>query len=64
MVAKQPRKISAQGRRAIAKIAMRGLKDPASLTYGQIRRIAAMALAQVTYPEPPRRGRQPQAYRS
>ena len=63
-MAKQPRKISAQGRRAIAKIAMRGLKDPASLTHGQIRKIAAVALAQITYPEPPRRGRQPRAVMS
>ena len=64
MVAKQPRKFSARDRRAVAKIALKAMKDPASLTNGQIRRLASVALAQVTYTEPPRRGRQPQAYRS
>ena len=65
MVAKKPRKISAQDRRAIAKIAMRGLKDPASLTiWADQTESPPWRLAQVTYPVPPRRGRQPQAFAS
>lgn len=59
MVAKQPRKISSRDRRAIAKLALKGMRDPTSLTFGQVRRIATAVYAYMSVPGPGRRGRPP-----
>ena len=43
----KPKKISSRDKRAIAKLALRGARDPSSMTYGQIRRLAVALLAQL-----------------
>ena len=43
----KPKKISSRDKRAIAKLALRGAKEPSSLTYGQIRRLSIALLAQL-----------------
>ena len=48
MITKKPLKLDARAKRAIAKLAVRGMRFPESLTYGQIRRIARAALDYVS----------------
>ena len=47
----KPQKISARDRRALSKLAVQGMRDPSTLTFGQMRRLATVVYKQMAADE-------------
>jgi hypothetical protein len=62
-MAKQPQKISARDRRALTRLAMQGMRDPSTLTFGQMRRLATVVYKQMEAATAVAKGRGPQSRR-